>query len=66
MNSITSIIGVTADLRRDFEGDYAAIKTCVFGIDKEEYEALVNKGFKVNPRYPCVSVCSPGVVVVFV
>ena len=37
---INYIIGVVADIRRDQENDFSCTKTCVFGIDAKEHEAL--------------------------
>ena len=45
----TSIVGVVADFRRDFENDFKATKCCIYGINKEEYETLKSKG-QINPQ----------------
>ena len=47
--SFTNIVGVVADIRRDLENDFYCTRTCVFGLDEAEHEALKKVG-EVTPR----------------
>lgn len=47
--SFTNIVGVVADIRRDLENDFCCSRTCVFGVDEAEHEALKKVG-EVTPR----------------
>lgn len=49
-STFTSIIGVVADVRRDFENDFVANKCCLYGIDRNEFDALALTG-EIHPPY---------------
>lgn len=47
--NVVRVIGVVADIRRDAENDYACDRTCIFGLNEEEFDVL-SKLVRINPR----------------
>ena len=52
----TKIIGVVADVVRNMENDYSATKCNLFGLNREEYEAVASVA-QVNPRVYGIDTC---------
>ncbi len=48
-NVIVSVVGIVADLKRDFDSDYVSRKCNVYGVEEAEYNALAAVA-EVRPR----------------
>ncbi len=44
-----SIVGVVADVKREYQNDFIAERCCVYGIDREEFQAMEQVA-EVRPR----------------
>lgn len=47
---LCSIVGVVGDVHRHMEGHHYADKSCVFGLSREEVEAVQAAGLVTRPR----------------
>ncbi len=44
-----SIVGVVADVKREYQNDFIAERCCVYGIDREEFQAMEQVA-EIRPR----------------
>lgn len=50
LSTYTSIIGVVADVRREFENDFVANRCCLYGLNRTEFDALALEG-EIHPPF---------------